>query len=50
MKPITAPAHEAMESPSMERKEHKTGKEMMNIRKGRKFTKAARPMPKRNRR
>lgn len=50
MKPNRSPAHEAMESPAMERMEQKTGREMMNLRKGRSPKKQARPMPKRGRR
>lgn len=29
MKPISDPAHERMESPAMEKREHKTGRELM---------------------
>lgn len=29
MKPISSPAHERMESPTMEKKEHKLGRELM---------------------
>lgn len=31
MKPIGTPAHEAKESPAMERKEHQTGMEMQDV-------------------